>query len=303
MPFAFNKQLSTDTQTQSLDRVNFQLPDIKALKASATVVDMHFHSRYSDGSNDIPSIAARVRKLGIGIAITDHNAIGGALEMARYRDIFSIPGIEITSREGAHLLVYFYQTSELVRFYEKELKHFLGKEVMSSCALSMESLIACARQYHCVVVFPHPFSAAYVGVCNPLFSPSRQKYLFSAVDGIEAVNAGNLHKWNLESTVLGFNLDTGLTGGSDGHSLFQMGRAVTFASCPKDRAAFLDSLRDRATRVVGKEVNLFRKVTSNSMKLRSNIRNSSDLFGKNMRYGYAVINRRSGWIKRLRNQS
>ncbi len=297
MRFAFTESGRGTAEPENLHRVHFAPPDLNLLKNSATVVDMHFHSRYSDGSNDIPSIARRVRKLGIGIAVTDHNAIGGALEMNMYKDIFSIPGIEITSREGAHLLVYFYEISDLVRFYEKELRYFLGKEIMSSCALSMESLIACARQYRCVVVFPHPFSAAYVGVCNPLFTTARQQHLLSAADGIEAVNAGNLHKWNLESTVLGFNLDTGLTGGSDGHNLFQFGRAVTCASCPNDRGAFLDAVRDRATHVVGKEINLFRKVTSNGMKLGSNLRNSSDLFGKNMRYGYALINSRSRRMK------
>jgi len=43
----------------------------------------------------------------------------------------------------------------------------------------------------------------------------------------------------------------------------------------------------------GIEINLLCKVTSNGMKLRSNIRNSSDLLEKNVRYGYALINNRS----------
>lgn len=297
MGSAYRASACDAAQPLNLNRVHFARPDLASLKASATVVDMHFHSRYSDGFNDIEAIAGRVRKMGIGIAVTDHNAIGGALEMARHRDIFSIPGIEVTSREGAHLLVYFYEIHDLVRFYEKDLRPFLGKEVMSSCALSMESLIACARQYKCVIVFPHPFSAAYVGVCNPMFSSIRQQYLLASADGIEAINAGNLHKWNMDSTLLGFNLDAGLTGGSDGHNLFQFGRAVTCAACPRDRAAFLDAVGDCATRVVGKEINILRKVTSNGMKLRSNFRNSSELFGKNIRYGYALIHSRSRKVR------
>lgn len=299
MRLKYNISEDESSEAQIGHRVHFARPDLERLRNTCAVVDMHVHSRYSDGFNDIPAIAERVRKLRIGIAVTDHNAIGGALEIASYPDIFSIPGIEITSREGAHLLVYFSTVGDLVRFYEKELRPFLGREVMSSTALSLETLIAYARQYRSLVVFPHPYCTAYMGVCNPVFPPSRRESLLSMADGLEAINAGSIHKWNLKSTILGFNLDTGLTGGSDGHNLFQLGRAVTCAACEKDPAAFLDAVRNKAAWVVGKEVNFLGKVTSNGMKLRTNIRNSPDLLGKNVRYGCAVINTKS---RRLRDR-
>ncbi|MBS3733216.1 MAG: hypothetical protein KGY42_09930 [Desulfobacterales bacterium] len=278
-------------------RICFARPELPGLTRETTVVDMHFHSRYSDGFNDIPAIAERARRLNIGIAVTDHNAIEGAVRIAEYKDVFSIPGIEITSREGAHLLVYCETIDELVRFFDTELTPYLGKEVMSSSGLSMEALMASARHYRSLVVFPHPYCAMFTGVCNPVFSRARQNLLLSLADGIEVINAGNVHRWNRKSTELGFNLDTGLTGGSDGHNLFQMGRSVTCCVSGKTPASFLDAVRNNRTRVVGKEVNLLRKMTSNSMKIRTNLRNSPDLIGKNMRYGYAVINTRSRRLK------
>ena len=270
-------------------RVLFNKPHLPMLTDTYTVVDLHFHSRYSDGFNSIDAIAKRARKLGIGIAVTDHNAIGGAVEMANHKDVLSIPGIEITAREGAHILAYFYTLRDLVDFFEIEISPWLGKNVMTSCAMSMESIVSCARKYNGVVVFPHPYCAVYTGVCNPIFSKRRQESLFSMADGIEVINAANVHRWNLKSTVLGFNMNTGLTAGSDGHNLFQMGAAVTYAACEKDPAAFLDAIREKMTWTMGKEVGLIRKVTSNSMKIRTNLNNASDLLGKNMRYSYAVI--------------
>ncbi|MCF8025298.1 MAG: hypothetical protein K9K82_07400 [Desulfobacteraceae bacterium] len=278
-------------------RIRFARPELDALVRNWTVVDMHFHSRYSDGLNDIPAIAERARRLNIGIALTDHNAVEGAVRISEYRDVFSIPGIEITSREGAHLLAYFYTVDELVRFYETELTPYLGREIMSSSWLSMESLVASVRRYRGVVVFPHPYCAMFTGVCNPVFTRRRQNFLLSAVDGIEVVNAGNMHRWNLKSAALVFNTDMGLTGGSDGHNLFQLGRAVTCTSSPKTAEAFLDAVRNRQACVVGKEINILRKMTTTGMKIRNNLRNSPDLFGKNVRYGCAVINRRSRRIK------
>jgi hypothetical protein len=42
--------------------------------------------------------------------------------------------------------------------------------------------------------------------------------------------------------------------------------------------------------VVGKEIDLLRKVTSNTIKLKSNIRNYPDILEKNIRYSYTLFN-------------
>lgn len=284
-------------------RVIFKKPLLPELTASYTVIDLHFHSRYSDGFNTIDAIAARARKLNVGIAVTDHNAIGGAVEISKYKDILSIPGIEITSVEGAHILLYFYTVKDLVDFYQTELSSHLGKNVMTSCDMTMEYIIFCARKYDAVVVFPHPYCAVYTGVCNPIFSKERQALLLSMADGIEVINGGNIHKWNLKSALLGFNMNTGLYAGSDGHNLFQMGSAVTYAACKNEAGAFLDAMREKRTWAIGKEIGLLRKVTANSLKIRTNFSNSSDLFGKNIRYSAALINSGSRMVRNRVNDS
>jgi predicted metal-dependent phosphoesterase TrpH len=279
------------------NRVEFDRPSLSRLTQNHTVVDMHFHSRYSDGMNYVRSIAKRASKLGIGIAITDHNAIKGAVRLEKFKNLLTIPGIEVTSKEGAHVLVYFYIIEDLVRFYETEIKPFLGNNVMASISLNMNEIIKCARKYKDLIIFPHPYCGVYTGICNPFFSKEQQALLMDKVDGVEVINAGNMKKWNLQSAVLGFNLGKAMTGGSDGHNLFQMGKAVTFADCAPDRASFLDAVRDRHTYVVGKETHLFQKVTSNGYKIRSSIKNSPNVMEKNVRYSYSVINSKSRQVK------
>ncbi|HDR14517.1 MAG TPA: PHP domain-containing protein [Desulfobacteraceae bacterium] len=286
-----------DIDIENHHGISFKKPILSALLDSYTVVDLHFHSRHSDGFNSIDAIAERARKLGIGIAVTDHNTIDGAAELSRHKDIFSIQGIEITAKEGAHVLVYFYSMKNLIDFYTTEISPWLGKNLMASCALSMESIISRARDYDGIVVFPHPY-AAFTGVCNPIFSKRRQQSLFAMGDGVEVINGGNIHRWNLKAAELGLKFETGLTAGSDGHNLFQMGSAVTYANCKKDKKAFLDAIKRKETWTVGKEVGLLLKVTSNGMKFRTNINNTPDLFGKNVRYSYALIHSGSS---RMRN--
>ena len=278
-------------------RIQFERPDLTKLNEKHTVVDPHFHSHYSDGFNSVETIAQKVRELGIGIAITDHNEIRGAVDIAQHRDIFSIPGIEMTSSEGTHVLIYFYHLDHLETFYNDHVIPNMGNDIMSSTTLPMEKIIRRARKFKTVIIFPHPYCGVYTGIQNSYFSEDRRQRIFSMVDGVEVINSENMKISNLRSALLGFNLKKGITGGSDGHRVAQMGRVVTYARCRRSRKAFLDAIRKGKTKVVGKEIDLIRKVTSNGVKLRNNFKNYPDLVEKNLKYGYTVINSKSKEIK------
>jgi predicted metal-dependent phosphoesterase TrpH len=277
----------------NMNRIRFEKPSLETLTKKHTVVDLHFHTRFSDGINKVKTVVKKAMELGIGIAITDHNEIKGAIAIDEYKDLLTIPGIEITSAEGSHLLVYFYDINELKIFYQKDVKPFMGNDIMTSLSLKMEDIIHRANRYDTVVILAHPFCAAYTGVCNLQFPPERLKGLCDLVDGVEVINAGNINKWNLKCAVFGFNLNKAIVGGSDGHSINQMGRAVTYSDCKSNRGDFLDAIRQGHNKVIGKEIDFLRKFTSNSLKLRSSIRNCPDLIGKNVKYGRAVINSKS----------
>jgi predicted metal-dependent phosphoesterase TrpH len=278
-------------------RIQFERPNLAQLREKNTVVDLHFHSHYSDGHNSIESIVQKVRDLGIGIAVTDHNEIRGAVEIAQYRDVLSIPGIEMTSAEGTHILIYFYLLDQLETFYSEHVIPHMGNDIMSSTGLQMEEIIQRARKFKTVIVFPHPYCGVYTGIQNSYFSQERRERIFSMVDGVEVINSENMKISNLRSALLGFNLNKGITGGSDGHRTAQMGKVVTYARCRRSPKAFLDAIRKKKTMVVGKEIDLIRKVTSNGVKLRNNIKNYPDLVEKNIKYGYTVINTKSKEIK------
>ena len=280
-----------------INKIIFEKPDLASLCSKYTVFDLHFHTRYSDGRNSVEAIAKKARELGIGVAITDHNEIRGALEIEKYKGVLNIPGVEITSSEGTHILVYFYETESLRKFYRKYIKPFTGNDPMRSTKLPMEEIIDSARMFKCVTIFPHPYSAAYTGIYNLNFSADRIDRLLADIDGVEVINAENIHRWNLQCALLGFNLGKAITGGSDGHSLYHMGKVVTYAACPKSGEAFLNAVKNRRAGIIGKEINLIRKVAYNSAKLNVNIMNYPELLGKNFRYSYRLINIKSRIIK------
>lgn len=271
-------------------RIVFERPDLDALTREFTAVDMHFHSRFSDGACHVGQIAERCRDLGIGIALTDHNAIAGALEAERGGGVLVIPGIEVTSAEGTHILLYFYDIEDLQKFFRDDVQPYMGAETMSSTRLAMEQIVARARDFEVLIVFPHPFSAAYTGICNLQFSRQRRDILLEAADGVEVINAGNMKRWNLQSALLGFNLDKAITAGSDGHRLDELGGAVAYAACPPLRRAFLDAVKNKQNKVIGRESAILKKVRANSGKLRTNLRNYPELMEKNIRYSRTVLN-------------
>jgi predicted metal-dependent phosphoesterase TrpH len=282
----------------NINKIQFAKPDLTAITQKFTAVDLHFHTHYSDGMNSIGEIVDRIKELGIGVAITDHNAIDGAVELDRHSEVLSIPGIEITSREGTHILVYFYDIHSLRRFYKTDVEPYMGSDLMSSIALTIEEIVTRARSYKSIIIFPHPFCAAYTGICNRSLTKEQQEMIFEQVDGVEVINSENLKRWNMRCALLGFNLDKAITGGSDGHKLYQLGKVVSYAECKKDRVAFLDAVRNKQVKVVGKEIAIFKKVTSNGFKLKTNFKNYPDIVEKNIRYSCKVINLSS---RRLRD--
>jgi predicted metal-dependent phosphoesterase TrpH len=75
-------------------------------------VDLHTHSRYSDGSDSPSAIVAKAKSIGLSaIALTDHDLLDGIDEamQAAGTDIELVPGTELSVQwkgKGMHLLAY-----------------------------------------------------------------------------------------------------------------------------------------------------------------------------------------------------
>ena len=79
-------------------------------------VDLHMHTKVSDGTDTIPELLKKIQTLGITtFAITDHDAIDGALEMERIvpAGIKFIKGVELSCKTEVakcHILGYNYDS-------------------------------------------------------------------------------------------------------------------------------------------------------------------------------------------------
>lgn len=234
-----------------MTNVIFEKPNYENLiKQGYTCVDMHSHSRYSDGLSSLRSLHNKCKKLGIGIALTDHNEIRGSLKLSKNKDIFVIPGMETTASEGIHTLFYFYDKKELKEFYNKTIKPNLSKNPFSDLKISVIDLIESAGKYNCKICSAHPFGPMNSGM-HKFAEKEEYKKILKKIDFIEALNSAHLHSENIRAERWGDSMGKGLTGGSDAHATVFLGKVVT---CTKSRDDFLDSIGKESI-VVGKEVN------------------------------------------------
>ena len=106
-----------------MKNVFFENPDLEKLRKKYMLIDMHNHTEAShDCSTKVKLIGERLRALKLGISITDHNAIKGALALRKqFPKQLILPGIEVTTKEDKDILLYFHTFSDLKEFYDKNI--------------------------------------------------------------------------------------------------------------------------------------------------------------------------------------
>lgn len=230
-------------------------PDFKKLAAQGYVaVDMHTHTRFSDDAfTPVWQIIDRAKRLGIGIAITDHNEIRGALKASKNkRGVLVIPGIELKFQRNMDILCYFYSFADLEKFYERyvepRLRTPLSPTNIEFIDLPAEQFFAEIKDIKFISSIAHPFvhpAGAGILMDEKFVSPK----LFDLTDYIEVFN-GHLKKHTNDKAQT-WRTGKIFTGGSDSHFSFSLGSAVTAVKI-NGQENFLDSLR-RGTIVMGQE--------------------------------------------------
>lgn len=166
-------------------------------------LDLHNHTRYSPDSRVAPADLVRVaRKAGLdGVAITDHNAVGGIREAeeAAGTEFVVIPGLEISTKSG-HVLAY-------------------GIREVVPRDLSVAETVRRIEAIGGVAVAAHPYRF-WSGLGEAALSEA-------SFVAYETCNARTLRGGNERARALALARKAGQTGGSDSHFLDEVGQAIT----------------------------------------------------------------------------
>ncbi len=166
-------------------------------------LDLHNHTRYSPDSRVRPAdTVAAARRAGLdGLAITDHNAIGGVKEAedAAGPGFLVIPGIEISTAAG-HVLAY-------------GLREVVPRDL--TVAETLERVTALGG----VAVAAHPYRF-WSGIGEDALAQA-------PFPAYETANARTLRRGNVRARARAQTARVGQTGGSDSHFLDEVARAAT----------------------------------------------------------------------------
>lgn len=225
--------------------------------AGLFAADLHVHTNHSDAPTRVRDALKLAARQGIGLAITDHNRIGGAQEACRARTgVQVVPGIEVSADDGPHLLLYFAALSDLEDFYTGHIKEKVRDGPFTAIRMTTMEILDAREGYPCVAVEAHP--CGYRLLNRGIVRGNTSKDLFPRLDALEVISGGMARAHNLRADALARQYDLGRTGGTDAHLLRDIGGVVTCAEAG-DVEEFLEAILHRKTRVIGEETNILEK--------------------------------------------
>ena len=255
----------------SSERIFFQNPEPADIKADGyTPVDMHMHTSHSDAAPGIPAVLDHIRRTGVGVAITDHNEISGVVEaLSMNPKSLVIPGIELDSVEGPHILLYFYEADHLADFFRRYISDKRsGKQYMERY-LSVDEILTAAEEYSCVTIAAHPYG--YFGLTRGVLRCMEQQKLPGIIDrfdGVEVICGGMSLALNQKAARYADQHSLPITGGSDAHILSDIGNVVTAVKADTVEE-FLNGIIRRESRVIGYPSGLVSRGTTAGVIARS----------------------------------
>lgn len=162
--------------------------------------DIHIHTSYSDGANSPEDVIKHAKKIGLsGIAITDHDTARGYENAKKYnsKNFKIIPGIEITSAKG----------------------HIISLDAAIEVPLftPAEEVVEKIHDAGGIAIAAHPYDRFRGGVGDLIYKLN--------FDAIEVYNGRVIMSRKGASSIkkIARNLGITKTGGSDAHSLREIG--------------------------------------------------------------------------------
>ncbi len=247
--------------SMSWQEAHFQKPQYKIInKEGFTAIDLHNHSEYSDTTTPITVIAKKAKKLGIGLALTDHNEVAGNIKLAKdNKNLLVIPGLEITTKEMAHVLTYFYTHKDMQAFFDKHIKDSRGGNPNLATKVSVTDLMDIAKKYNGVIAPAHPFAFpkrfSFISAMERGFV---DKKVLKSLDAVEVICGANIRYMNNCAVDWADELNKATIGGSDSHSIGTLGSVVTVTE-GSTISEVLDNIKKKKTTAIGQEAKLYQR--------------------------------------------
>jgi len=193
-------------------------------------IDLHVHTCYSYDATTTPNeLAAYARKRGLdGVAITDHDTLKGAIQIARRLDsLLVIPGMEVSAR-GGHVLA-------------------LNPATPIPKGLSLKETVQRIHEAGGIAIVAHPTSL-------PKVFPTRLRD--AHLDAVEVINSRSIpfHLLTHLNRMIAVKFHLPQTGGSDAHHPWEVGLAYTLVEAEPKVGEVLQAIKRGDVRPFGRPI-------------------------------------------------
>jgi len=206
-------------------------------------VDFHVHSKYSsDSTITAKDLVKYAKKRSLdAIAITDHNQIKGALDIAKKIELLIIPSIEISTKSG----------------------HLVGLNVRKSIpkGMSVEETVDCIHNMGGLAVACHPFA---------WFKGSLGDKITKKFDAIETVNSSSFPfgRSIKKAKEIAKILDLAQIAGTDAHIPQSIGLAYAVLEAEPTIEGIVKAILEKRCKVYGQPVALSLRVKQQFMLIK-----------------------------------
>ena len=195
--------------------------------AAGLLVDLHSHSRYSDGTARLCDIESACERRGFAVALTDHNEVRGAIQLADHGRVLSLPAIEVGTREGLEFLIYFPDAGQLEDYFIRTVEPRLLSRFMVRSKVPSLQAIEEAQGLGGYVSLAHPFAPGRKSIdFHRKLGPQQDAFIvrvLEQVNAIELFNGGVLRQSNVKAGEFSLDIDKPVTAGSDSHHVSTLG--------------------------------------------------------------------------------
>ncbi len=258
--------------------VEYCKPDLRALEDDGKMaVDMHFHTNCSDSFTDVDRLMELAQARRVGVAITDHNLIDSIRRIqGKEYTVPVIPGMEVSTSDGPHILVYFYEYKDLEGFWNREIRPRLNHcpwLALKDCPT--ESLLDLLEKESCVVSAAHPmgYMMSNKGVEVCISKGYLDPKVAERLDAYEVLCSGMTRRSNDLAREAAIRYGIGFTGGTDGHLMTEVGNVVTVSDAT-DIDGFLESIKNHEVDICGIEKSATKKVQMGSASTAKFVRHA-----------------------------
>lgn len=210
-------------------------------------IDLHVHSYLSYDSLITPKeLIFYAKKRGLdGVAITDHDRLDSAVEIAKETDFFIIPGMEVSSSNG-HIVA--------LNVKEPIAKGLSAEETVDKIHDACGIAVAC-----------HPIT---------FYKASLGKHVSSRFDAVEVINASAFpFKRSVEHAQrLASELGLARVGGTDAHYGPEIGYAYTVVDADLSVEGVMESIRKGLCEPFGEPIPLTMRLKKEFLTLKKRFR-------------------------------